>query len=439
MCVALLDLDHFKAYNDEHGHPAGDRLLKAASAAWEGRLRKTDLLARYGGEEFAVLLPDCQLGNAMEIAERLRTAQPEGTCSIGVADWDGRQDEDELIARADRALYAAKAGGRNQCRSDAAPRPATAHASPSRRWSQRGPHPPGPVPGPPVGEANPAVEVAALGCPQPLASGLRDHRSSPRIALVGGAEVGFLLVAGVLAGVAGSVAGLASLVSYPALLAVGLPALTANVTNTVALVLYTVGAASFSRQELAGQAARLRRLSMVTVAGGATGAALLLSTPAEVFELLVPVLIGAASLVLLLQPGITRLAGGMVDERSPALLAGVFGVGVYGGYFGAAAGVVLLALLTVSVAEPLARLVAARNVALGLANLVAAAGFALFGPVRWAAAAPLAAGFLIGGGIGPGLVRRLPGNRLRVGIALLGLGLAVKLGLDTFGQAAGPG
>jgi diguanylate cyclase (GGDEF)-like protein len=124
VCVALLDLDHFKAYNDEHGHPAGDRLLKAASAAWEGRLRKTDLLARYGGEEFAVLLPECQLDNAMEIAERLRTAQPEGTCSIGVADWDGRQGEDELIARADRALYAAKAGGRNQCRSDAAPRPA---------------------------------------------------------------------------------------------------------------------------------------------------------------------------------------------------------------------------------------------------------------------------------------------------------------------------
>ncbi len=124
VCVALLDLDHFKAYNDEHGHQAGDRLLKAAFAAWEGRLRKTDLLARYGGEEFAVLLPDCQLGNAMEIAERLRTAQPEGTCSIGVADWDGRQDGDELIGRADRALYAAKAGGRNQCRADTAPRPA---------------------------------------------------------------------------------------------------------------------------------------------------------------------------------------------------------------------------------------------------------------------------------------------------------------------------
>ena len=235
-----------------------------------------------------------------------------------------------------------------------------------------------------------------------------------------------LLVAGVVAGVAGSVAGLASLVSYPAWLAVGLPALTANVTNTVALVLYTVSAAAFSRRELAGQAGRLRRLAAVTAVGGAAGAALLLSTPERVFEFLVPVLIGGASLVLLLQPGIRRLTGGLVDERSPALLAGVFAVGMYGGYFGAAAGVVLLALLTVSVAEPLARLVAARNVA-------------VFGPVRWAAAAPLAAGFLVGGGLGPGLVRRLPGDRLRVGIALLGLGLAVKLGVDPFGQAGGPG
>jgi uncharacterized protein len=254
---------------------------------------------------------------------------------------------------------------------------------------------------------------------------------------VHGADVVFLLVAGVLAGIAGSVAGLASLVSYPALLAVGLPALTANVTNTVALVLYTVGAMSFSRQELAGQSARLRRLALVTSVGGGTGAALLLSTPAEVFELLVPLLIGGASLVLLLQPAITRLAGGLVSERSPALLAALFAVGVYAGYFGAAAGVVLLALLTVSVAEPLARLVAARNLALGLANVVAAVGFALLGPVRWAAAAPLAAGFLIGGTIGPGVVRRLPGNRLRVAIALLGLGLAVKLGIDTFGQLGG--
>jgi diguanylate cyclase (GGDEF)-like protein len=129
LCVALLDLDHFKAYNDRHGHQAGDRLLKAAAAAWQGKLRKTDLLARYGGEEFAVLLPDCGLDSAMEIAERLRTAQPEGTCSIGVAGWDGREAATRLVARADQALYAAKEGGRNRSRAA----PAADAAAPAAR------------------------------------------------------------------------------------------------------------------------------------------------------------------------------------------------------------------------------------------------------------------------------------------------------------------
>jgi len=117
LCLALVDLDRFKAYNDRHGHPAGNRLLREAAAAWEEPLRKTDLLARYGGEEFAVLLPNCGLGDAMEIAERLRTALPEGTCSIGVATWDRREEATALVAR---ALYAAKEGGRNRSRADLA-------------------------------------------------------------------------------------------------------------------------------------------------------------------------------------------------------------------------------------------------------------------------------------------------------------------------------
>jgi diguanylate cyclase (GGDEF)-like protein len=120
LCLALVDLDHFKAYNDRHGHPAGDRLLRAAAAAWQERLRKTDLLARYGGEEFAVLLPNCGVGDAMEIAERLRTALPEGTCSIGVASWDRREEAKALVDRADRALYAVKKGGRNRSCADLA-------------------------------------------------------------------------------------------------------------------------------------------------------------------------------------------------------------------------------------------------------------------------------------------------------------------------------
>ena len=119
VCVALLDLDHFKAYNDRHGHQAGDRFLKEAAAAWQAVVRKTDMVTRYGGEEFAILLPDCDLEDAMEIADRLRTAQPEGTCSLGIAQWDGREDVTALVARADRALYAAKEAGRNRVRADA--------------------------------------------------------------------------------------------------------------------------------------------------------------------------------------------------------------------------------------------------------------------------------------------------------------------------------
>jgi uncharacterized protein len=250
---------------------------------------------------------------------------------------------------------------------------------------------------------------------------------------VSAVDVVLLVAAGVMAGVAGTVVSMASLVSYPALLAVGLPALTANVTNTVALVLSTVGASMSSRQELLGQSRRLRRLALASTAGGATGAALLLSTPADLFEVLVPLLVGGASLLLLVQPWVMRLTRGAIGERSPVVLAGVFTVGVYGGYFGAAAGVLMLALLALSVVEPLARLNALKNVALGLANGVAAVCFAVFGPVRWTAAAPLAAGFLIGGGLGPALVRRLPAEPLRVLVALLGLGVAIKLGIDAGG------
>jgi diguanylate cyclase (GGDEF)-like protein len=114
VCVAMIDLDHFKAFNDERGHQAGDRFLRAAAAAWAAELRGTDFLARYGGEEFALALPNCSPGKAMEVAERLRAATPEGeTCSIGIACWDGNESAPTLLGRADRALYEAKHRGRN--------------------------------------------------------------------------------------------------------------------------------------------------------------------------------------------------------------------------------------------------------------------------------------------------------------------------------------
>lgn len=120
LCVAMLDLDHFKAYNDRRGHQAGDRLLRTAAASWREGLREVDLLARYGGEEFGLLLPDCAEDDAVAVVQRLCSATPEEqTCSAGVAEWDGREQAESLVARADAALYAAKQAGRDAVRTAA--------------------------------------------------------------------------------------------------------------------------------------------------------------------------------------------------------------------------------------------------------------------------------------------------------------------------------
>lgn len=241
-----------------------------------------------------------------------------------------------------------------------------------------------------------------------------------------------LLAAGAVAGVVSTVVSLASVVSYPALLAIGLAPLSANMTNTVSLLFTGAGAAAGSRPELTGQAGRIRRLGLVTAAGGAAGAALLLVTPAQAFVRAAPVLIGAASLVLLVQPWPGRQPRHLNGERSPLLLAGVFCVAIYVGYFGAAGGILMLAVLTAMIAEPMARTNAVKNVIGALANGVAAVAFAVFGNVDWAAVAPLAAGFLIGGWTGPALVRRLPGGSLRILVAVCGLAVAVRLGISAY-------
>jgi diguanylate cyclase (GGDEF)-like protein len=115
VCVAMLDLDRFKHFNDHRGHQAGDRLLKQAAAAWSSQLRSSDMLARYGGEEFSLLLPGCTPADAKALVQRLRAAMPDGeTVSAGIACWDETEDADELVGRADRALYEAKRGGRDR-------------------------------------------------------------------------------------------------------------------------------------------------------------------------------------------------------------------------------------------------------------------------------------------------------------------------------------
>jgi uncharacterized membrane protein YfcA len=245
-------------------------------------------------------------------------------------------------------------------------------------------------------------------------------------------DVLILIGVGILAGIVSTVVSLASIVSYPALLALGIPPLSANVTNTVALMFTAVGATAGSQRELAGQRGRVLRLGLLTALGGATGATLLLVTPSGTFELIAPVLIAVASLVLLVQPRLTAAAARAGGEHSVPLRFSVFAVAIYTGYFGAAGGILMLAVLGAMLELPLVRVNAIKNVVSGLSNGVAALGFAFFGPVRWAAVLPLAAGFLTGGWVGPSLVRRMPGQALRVVVVVCGVAVAVKLGVDAY-------
>jgi uncharacterized membrane protein YfcA len=249
-------------------------------------------------------------------------------------------------------------------------------------------------------------------------------------------DVALLVVAGVGGGLAGSIAGLASVATYPALLLIGLPPVTANVTNTVALVFNGIGSVWGSRPELAGQGAWIKRILPLAVLGGAVGAALLLCTPAEGFEKAVPLLIGVASAAILLPPKEHREAR-MGDHRDHLVrvtweAGAIFLITIYGGYFGAAAGVLLLALLLRAGGATLAHANAGKNVILGVANSVAAVAFVFLAPVYWPAVVPLGLGCLIGSRLGPVVVRHAPATPLRVLIGLAGFALAIKLALDAY-------
>jgi uncharacterized membrane protein YfcA len=249
------------------------------------------------------------------------------------------------------------------------------------------------------------------------------------------AEFALLLVAGIVGGLTGSIAGLASLATYPALLAVGLAPVSANVTNTVALVFTGVGSLLGSRPELVGQAPRLKKLAPVAAIGGLVGAALLLSTPADGFEKIVPWLLGLAALTILI-PRRPPPAGNeaVPPGAGPQLLegAGLLLIAIYGGYFGAAAGVLLLAMLLRTTHASLARANATKNALLFVANSVAAIAFAFLAPVDWTAVVPLGIGCLIGSRLGPVVVRRAPVVLLRVVIGVAGLALAIRLGVQAY-------
>jgi len=237
------------------------------------------------------------------------------------------------------------------------------------------------------------------------------------------ANAGVLLLAGVVAGVVGSAGGITSLVSYPALLAVGLPALPANVTNLVAGAACWPGSALTSRQEMAGSGARLRRSLPLAAFGAAAGAVLLLVTPPGAFAVIVPYLVAAGAVALLAQPVLTKaVRGGRGHALVPIGL-----IAVYGGYFGAGSGILTLAVLLVLVDPDLPRANALKNMLVGASTMAAGAVLAVTGPVAWPLVVPLAVGMFAGSLVGPVVARRVPAAVVRVAVAALGLVLAVVL------------
>jgi uncharacterized membrane protein YfcA len=246
---------------------------------------------------------------------------------------------------------------------------------------------------------------------------------------LGPGEVALLAGAGLAAGATNAVAGGGSLISFPALLAVGYPSVTANVTNSVAVLPGYLGGTIGYRKELEGQRGRIVALAATSIVGAVVGAALLLTGSDKVFKSIVPFLILFSCALLAAQPLLSkRIKPPEENEhRSLRLHAMQFLAAVYGGYFGAGLGIMLLAVLALSIDDDLQRLNALKGLLSLLIGLVAAVYFALFGPVEWVAAAVMAVASLVGGRAGVGLARTLPDNVLRAVIVVFGVAVAIVL------------
>jgi uncharacterized membrane protein YfcA len=243
----------------------------------------------------------------------------------------------------------------------------------------------------------------------------------------------WLVAAGAVAGVIGTAGGITSLVSYPALLAAGVAPLPADIANLVAVVACWPSSALASRRELAGTSKKLVAALPTAAAAGASGSVLLLVTPPGTFTRVVPWLVLGGSVTLLAQPALTaRRVGSARTGRhaSRSLLGWVIVLSIYGGYFGAGSGMMLLAALLVLDDPRLPHANAVKNMLIGAAALASAVVFVAAGPVAWAAVAPLASGLLLGSFMGPVAARRLPATAVRWVAAALGVALAVELWIN---------
>ena len=240
-----------------------------------------------------------------------------------------------------------------------------------------------------------------------------------------------IAVAALWAGMINTIVGSGTLVTFPVLLALGYPPLVANISNGLGLVPGSLAGAVGYRRELRGLRGRVLRIAGVSVVGGLIGAVLLLALPGGAFDAVVPVLVALAVVLVIVQPILAeRLAARRGEARTrvgPGLLAGAFGTGVYGGYFGAAQGVLLLALLGIGIDDDLQRHNAVKNVTAMAVNLVSGTVFALVAPVSWPVVAIIAVGATLGGILGARIGRRLPPLVLRGVIVVVGVIAFVQL------------
>jgi uncharacterized membrane protein YfcA len=244
-------------------------------------------------------------------------------------------------------------------------------------------------------------------------------------------EILAIALAGLAAGTVNTVVGSGTLITFPVLLAFGYSPVTANVSNTIGLVPGSVSGAVGYRRELAGQRRRALRLGACSVLGAIAGAILLLVLPASAFKAIVPAFIAIALVLVVLQPRINRALAEresrVAHEHGILTPLAIFATGIYGGYFGAAQGILLLGILGVALPESLQRINALKNVLAGLANGVAALIFAVVADVAWAPAALIGAGSIVGGQIGATYGRRLSPDALRGLIVVVGIAAIVKL------------
>ncbi|WP_280273884.1 sulfite exporter TauE/SafE family protein [Nocardia wallacei] len=243
-----------------------------------------------------------------------------------------------------------------------------------------------------------------------------------------------ILTAGIAAGCINTIVGSGTLITFPVLLALGYPPVTANVSNTIGLVPGGLSGVLGYRRELTGQRARLLRLGTASLLGGALGAILLLQLPPEAFKAIVPILIIAALILVVVQPRLSRWVqrrraadGSSPEHGGPLLWLAVLASGVYGGYFGAAQGVLLIGLLGVFVHDELQRLNAVKNFLALLVNTLSALIFVFVADVAWQVVALIAVGSIIGGQLGATVGRRMPPTVLRGVIVVVGLVAIVRL------------